>query len=41
MTWPEGITAVLGVIAAAMVAISQHGITTRNKTAPHQDGDQP
>ncbi|MFE4915887.1 hypothetical protein ACFRCX_30760 [Streptomyces sp. NPDC056652] len=42
MTWPEGSAAVLGVVAAAMVAISQHGLHART-TTPHEppDGEHP
>ncbi len=34
MTWPEG-------IAAAMIALSQHGLAPRNTPSPHDqpDGD--
>ncbi|WP_277816794.1 hypothetical protein [Streptomyces sp. AcH 505] len=40
MTWPASIAAVLGVIAAAMIYASQHGLAPRNNTQ-HQDGEQP
>ncbi|MFB7867420.1 hypothetical protein [Streptomyces sp. NPDC056069] len=42
MTWPASIAIALGLIAAAMVVLSQHGLGTR--TLPPQDppdGDQP
>ncbi|MFI6653248.1 hypothetical protein ACIBI8_37370 [Streptomyces sp. NPDC050529] len=40
MTWTAFIAAVLGVVAAAMICASQHGIGT---TDPHDppDGEQP
>lgn len=41
MTWPAGICIALGLIAAAMIWASHHGIGTRNTTTPQDqpDGD--
>ena len=40
MTWPAAIAIAVGLIAAAMIWASQHGIGARNTTTPHKpDGD--
>ena len=39
MTWPAAIAIAVGLIAAAMIWASQHGIGTRNHPKDKPDGE--
>nr|WSZ21208.1 hypothetical protein OH837_49060 [Streptomyces canus] len=41
MTWPDGIAAVLGLIAALLILTHQHKHRSKTEQAAPQDGERP